>query len=171
MLGDARRRHDEPDRQVVEYLQARHGDLWYEQLAEAMTRRLDLAALKAAATTAPRHAELAFYTVTLGLDPAIHDRAAELKLLQETVDAQLLIDDEQRPRTASTVWRRDRSTGASGFGPNQLRTWASAGSILELRRGFDRPWARLVTNSAAAVLSCSPRAATSRARSRRRSAS
>jgi len=94
VLGDARRRGETPDREVVEYLQARHGDLWYEQLAEAATHRLDLAALKAAATTAPRHAELAFYTVTLGLDPAIHDRAAEQKLLQETVDAQLVMDAE-----------------------------------------------------------------------------
>lgn len=94
VLGDARRRGEPPDRQVVEYLQARHGDLWYEQLAEAATHRLDLAALKAAATTAPRHAELAFYTVTLGLDPTIHDRAAEQKLLQETVDAQLVMDAE-----------------------------------------------------------------------------
>jgi len=94
VLGDARRRGEEPDRQVVEYLQARHGDLWYEQLAEAATHRLELSVLKAAANTAPRHAELAFYTVTLGLDPAIRDRAAQQKLLQETVDAQLLMDAE-----------------------------------------------------------------------------
>jgi len=39
-----------------------------------------------------------------------------------------------------------------GFGPNQLRVWASAGSIPELRRGYDRLWARPITNTASAVL-------------------
>lgn len=39
-----------------------------------------------------------------------------------------------------------------GFGPNQLRVWASAGSIPELRRGYDRLWARPITNPASAVL-------------------
>ncbi|MEP6863345.1 MAG: hypothetical protein ABJE66_22155 [Deltaproteobacteria bacterium] len=41
---------------------------------------------------------------------------------------------------------------ALGFGPNQLRVWASATSIPELRHGYDRLWARPVTNSASALL-------------------
>jgi tetratricopeptide (TPR) repeat protein len=94
VLGDARRRGEEPDRQVVEYLASRHGELWYELLAEAATHRLDLAALRTAANTGPRRAELAFYTVTLGLDPAAKDPAAAKQLLTEVVDAQLVMDAE-----------------------------------------------------------------------------
>jgi methylase of polypeptide subunit release factors len=41
---------------------------------------------------------------------------------------------------------------ALGFGPNQLRAWASAVTIPELRAGYDRLWARPVTNSASALL-------------------
>lgn len=41
---------------------------------------------------------------------------------------------------------------ALGFGPTQLRAWASAGSIAELRRGYDQLWARPVTNAASALL-------------------
>ena len=59
------------DRLAIEYLdEPRTATLWYELLAEAATGRLDLAALRAAATTGPRQAELAFYGVVLGLDPA-----------------------------------------------------------------------------------------------------
>jgi tetratricopeptide (TPR) repeat protein len=94
VLGDARRRGEEPDRQVVEYLASRHGELWYELLAEAATHRLELAQLHAAANTGPRQAELAFYSVTLGLDPAVKDPAAAKKMLAEVVDAQLVMDAE-----------------------------------------------------------------------------
>ena len=94
VLGDARRRGEAPDRQIVEYLASRHGSLWYELLAEAATQRLDLAALRAAATTGPRRAELAFYSVTLGLDPVAKDPVAARKLLAEVVDAQLVMDAE-----------------------------------------------------------------------------
>src|SRR6185312_16148101 len=86
VLGDARRRGEEPDRQVVEYLSSRHGELWYELLAEAATHRLELAQLRAAANTGPRQAELAFYSVTLVLDPAVKDPAAAKKLLAGVVD-------------------------------------------------------------------------------------
>ncbi|MEO6772248.1 MAG: hypothetical protein ABI467_04405 [Kofleriaceae bacterium] len=41
---------------------------------------------------------------------------------------------------------------ALGFGPTQLRAWASAGSIPDLRRGYDQLWARPVTNTASALL-------------------
>ncbi|MEO6772249.1 MAG: hypothetical protein ABI467_04410 [Kofleriaceae bacterium] len=94
VLGDARRRGVEPDRQVVEYLTARHGGLWYELLAEAATHRLDVTALRRAASTAPRRAELAFYTATLGLDPVAQAPAAARRLLSQVVDAQLVMDAE-----------------------------------------------------------------------------
>ncbi|MEO8550405.1 MAG: hypothetical protein ABI678_10540 [Kofleriaceae bacterium] len=89
-VADARRRGEDPDRQAIEYLKSRRGDLWYELLAEAATNRLDLAKLRAAANTSPRQAELAFYTGVLGLDPA----ADRKKLLAKVVDAQLVMDAE-----------------------------------------------------------------------------
>jgi hypothetical protein len=94
VVADERRRGDPSDRQAVEYLQSRHGDLWYELLAEAATKRLDFAALTAAATTAPRQAELAFYGVVLGLDPEAATPAGARKKLIEVIQAGLLMDAE-----------------------------------------------------------------------------
>jgi tetratricopeptide (TPR) repeat protein len=76
MIGDARRRGTAPDRLAADYLASRRGDVWYDLLAEAASGHLDVAALRAAATTGPRRAELDFYTATLGLDPSA--RADEL---------------------------------------------------------------------------------------------
>jgi hypothetical protein len=94
IAADAHRRGAERDRQVQEYLEARQGDLWYELLAQAATNRLDLAALRAAANTGPRQAELAFYSVTLGLDPAAATPDGARKMLQQVVDAHLVMDAE-----------------------------------------------------------------------------
>ena len=94
VLADARRRGDARDRLCWEYLASRHGDLWYELLAEAASGRLDWTALTAAATTAPRQAELAFYGASLGLDPEARDPAAARKLLERAVDAHLVMDAE-----------------------------------------------------------------------------
>lgn len=94
VLADARRRGDEPDRQAQDYLESRHGDLWYELLAEAATNRLDFATLRAAANTSPRQAELAFYGVVLGIDPATKDPAIKKQTLERVVGAQLVMDAE-----------------------------------------------------------------------------
>jgi hypothetical protein len=94
VLADERRRHETPDRQATEYLAGRHGDLWYEQLAEAATGRLEFSALAASATTAPRQAELAFYGVVLGLDPEAANPAVARKKLIEVVEAGLVMDSE-----------------------------------------------------------------------------
>jgi tetratricopeptide (TPR) repeat protein len=94
VLADARRRGDEPDRQALDYLKSRHGDLWYELLAEAATNRLELPALRAAANTSPRQAELAFYGVVLGIDPATKDPAIKKQTLERVVGAQLVMDAE-----------------------------------------------------------------------------
>ena len=93
-LADARRRGDAKDRQAWDYLASRHGDLWYELLAEAASGRLAWSTLAAAATTEPRQAELAFYGVTLGLDPAVRDPASARKALERAVDAHLVMDAE-----------------------------------------------------------------------------
>lgn len=94
VLADAKRRGEPRDRQAVEFLASRQGDLWYELLAKAATGRIDLPALTAAATTAPRQAELAFYRVTLGLDPEATSPAGRRKLLEQVVAAHLVMDAE-----------------------------------------------------------------------------
>jgi len=94
VLGEARRRGETRDRQAFEYLASRQGDLWYELLAQAATNRVDLAGLRAAAITGPRKAELAFYSVVLGLDPEAATPAGARKLLSQVVDAKLVMDAE-----------------------------------------------------------------------------
>lgn len=94
VIGDARRRGETRDRQAFEYLASRQGDLWYEQLAQAATGRIELAQLRAAANTGPRQAELAFYSVVLGLDPAASTPEGARKLLAQVVDAHLVMDAE-----------------------------------------------------------------------------
>jgi tetratricopeptide (TPR) repeat protein len=92
--AEARRRGEPRDRQADEYLGSRQGDLWYELLAQAATERLDFDALRAAATSSPRQAELAFYSVALGLDPDTATPAGARKRLQQVVDARLVMDAE-----------------------------------------------------------------------------
>ena len=92
LVGDARRRGGVPDRLALEYLSGRHGDLWYEQLAEAATHRLDFTALRASATTEPRRVELVFYGTTLGLDPATAKPAAARAALEDVVRSGLVLD-------------------------------------------------------------------------------
>ncbi len=94
VLGDARRRGEDPDRQALEYLENRHGDLWYELLAEAATHRIEFPALRAAANTEPRQTELAFYGSVLGLDPAAADPVQYRKRLEQVVAARLVMDAE-----------------------------------------------------------------------------
>ena len=94
VLADARRRGEPRDRQAYEYLSSRHGDLWYELLAEAATNRLEIAALRAAAITTPRKVELDFYGVVLGLDPDGATPAGARKLLGDVVGAHLVMDAE-----------------------------------------------------------------------------
>jgi len=94
VLGEARHRGENGDRQAFEYLASRQGDLWYELLSQAATKRIDLATLRAAAITGPRKAELAFYSVVLGLDPEAATPAGARKLLSQVVDAKLVMDAE-----------------------------------------------------------------------------
>ena len=94
VLADAHRRGDPRDQLCWEYLASRHGELWYERLAEAASGHLDWTQLTAAATTAPRRAELAFYGASLGLDPEARDPAMARKLLERAVDAHLVMDAE-----------------------------------------------------------------------------
>ena len=94
VVGEARRRGEPSDRQALEYLASRQGNLWYELLAQAATGRTDLATLRAAAITGPRKTELAFYSVVLGLDPEAATPAGARKLLGKVVEARLVMDAE-----------------------------------------------------------------------------
>lgn len=94
LLADGRRRGEPRDRLAWDYLASRHGDLWYERLAEAATGRLDFAQLRAAATTAPRQAELAFYGALLGLDRTLATPASTRAALARVVAAGLVMDPE-----------------------------------------------------------------------------
>lgn len=94
VIGEARRRGETRDRQAFEYLASRQGDLWYELLAEAATGRRDVSSLRAAAITGPRKAELAFYSVVLGLDPDAATPGGARRLLLEVVGAKLVMDAE-----------------------------------------------------------------------------
>jgi len=92
ILGEAKRSGAPLDRLAMEYLTARHGDLWYEQLAQAATGHVGVAHLRALATTGPRKAELAFYSAVLALDPVA--ASSSRRLLEQVVDARLVMDTE-----------------------------------------------------------------------------
>lgn len=94
VVAEARRRGEARDHQIGEYLASRQGDLWYELLAKGATGRTDLGTLRAAANTGPRQAELLFYSVTLGLDPQAAAPEHARQLLQQVVDARLVMDAE-----------------------------------------------------------------------------
>ena len=94
IAADARHRGVPHDREATAYLASRHGDLWYERLAEAASGRLSFEALRAAASTAPRQAELAFYGAMLGIDPRARTPAGERALLEDVVRARMVTDAE-----------------------------------------------------------------------------
>jgi tetratricopeptide (TPR) repeat protein len=94
IAGEAKRRGEPLDRLAAEYLASRHGDTWYELLARAATGRLSFDVLRAAATTGPRRAELAFYGAVLGFHPEAATPAGRRKLLEQVVAAQVVLDAE-----------------------------------------------------------------------------
>jgi hypothetical protein len=94
LLAEARRRGVAHDRLAYDYLASRHGDLWYEQLAEVATGRRELAQLAVAATTGPRKAELAFYGTVLGLDPEAATPEGARKKLAEVIAHRMVMDAE-----------------------------------------------------------------------------
>lgn len=94
LAAEARRRGETLDRLAAEYLATRRGDTWYELLARAATGRMSFAALRAAATTGPRQAELAFYGATLGFHPQAATAAGKRALLEQVVAAGVVLDAE-----------------------------------------------------------------------------
>ncbi len=94
ILAEGKRLGEPPDRLAVEYLTSRRGDLWYELLARAAVGKLTFDQLRAAATTGPRKAELAFYGAVLGLDPAAATPEGKRKLLEDVIKARAVLDAE-----------------------------------------------------------------------------
>lgn len=94
IAGEAKRIGEPLDRLAADYLAGRQGDTWYELLARAATGRLPYPALRAAATTGPRQAELAFYTAVLDLDPTASSPAAKKKLYAQVLAAKVVLDAE-----------------------------------------------------------------------------
>lgn len=94
IAGEAKRLGEPTDRLAADYLAGRQGDTWYELLARAATGRLPYAQLRAAATTGPRQAELAFFTAVLELDPSAALPAAKRKLFTQVLDARVVLDAE-----------------------------------------------------------------------------
>ncbi|MEJ7600616.1 MAG: hypothetical protein WKG01_22100 [Kofleriaceae bacterium] len=94
IVGEARRLGWPRDRLATEYLSGRRGDLWYEHLARAASGTLSVETLRSEATTAPRKSELAFYSAVLGLEPAAATPVGRRKLLQQAVDARIVLDAE-----------------------------------------------------------------------------
>ena len=94
IVGEARRLGMPRDRLATEYLASRRGDLWYEHLARAASGTLSVETLRVEATTGPRRSELAFYSAVLGLDPAAATPEGRRKLLQQAVDARIVLDAE-----------------------------------------------------------------------------
>ncbi len=94
LAGDAKRLGEPLDRLAADYLGSRHGDTWHELLARAATGRLSFEVLRAAATTGPRQAELAFYGAVLGIDPRAATPAGREALLGQVVAARTVLDAE-----------------------------------------------------------------------------
>ncbi len=94
IVGEADRIGEPRDRLAVDYLAGRRGNLWYEQLARAASGTLPFATLRAAATTGPRQAELAFYGATLGIDPRAASPAGKRALLERVLRMRAVLDAE-----------------------------------------------------------------------------
>ena len=61
IITEARHEHRAPDRHAVDFLTARDGTAWYDDLARFATGKLDRDALAARATTRSRQAKLIYY--------------------------------------------------------------------------------------------------------------
>ena len=70
-------------------------------------------ALRAAATTGPRQAELAFYGATLGLDPEAATPGGRRKLLEQVVAARIVLDAEYDLARLYLGRRRAMTAGAA----------------------------------------------------------
>jgi len=94
VIGEAIRIGEPRDQLAVAYLASRHGDLWYELLARAASGTLSYDTLRAAATTGPRQAELAFYGAVLRLDPTAATPDGRRKLLERVIGMRTVLDAE-----------------------------------------------------------------------------
>jgi tetratricopeptide (TPR) repeat protein len=111
VLAEARRRRLPADPVARDFVAARDGSLWYDDLARYATGRLRQEALKTRATTRARRAELLYYTAVLGSD--IHrDAAAARRLLEGVVASDMVLFFEY---DMARHWLR------SGFGGGSIK--------------------------------------------------
>ncbi|MGN6109659.1 MAG: hypothetical protein ACTHU0_31420 [Kofleriaceae bacterium] len=94
IAAEARRLGEPRDRLASEYLASQRGEAWHELLARAASGELPFEALRAAANTGPRRGELAFYGAALGLDPAAATPEGHRRLLEQAIDARVVLDAE-----------------------------------------------------------------------------
>jgi tetratricopeptide (TPR) repeat protein len=89
VLAEARRQGLPPDPLALDFLSSRDGTLWYDDLARYATGRMNLAALRARATTRSRRAELLYYQAVLGTDRRHPDQSR--RLLQGVVATEMVL--------------------------------------------------------------------------------
>jgi len=89
ILAEDRRAGRPDDRLAAEYLAARDGPLWYDDVARLATGRTSAEALAARATTRARRAELTYYRAVLG--PASRDPGEVRRLLEDVVRTDMVL--------------------------------------------------------------------------------
>jgi tetratricopeptide (TPR) repeat protein len=90
VTAEALRRSIEPDPIARDYLVAREGTLWFDDLARYATGRLGAEELRARATTRSRRAELLYYTAVLDAENLRHPERAR-RLLESVVGTDMVM--------------------------------------------------------------------------------
>jgi tetratricopeptide (TPR) repeat protein len=91
LLAEARATGRAPDPLAQDYLAARQGQAWTDDLARLATRRADLAVLTSRAVTRGRKVELAYYRAVLDLGPASASPTERRLGLRQVVASDLVV--------------------------------------------------------------------------------
>lgn len=86
VIAEAQRQQRSTDPIARDYLAARDGSLWYDDLARFAAGRIGAGALQARATTRARRAELLYYSAVLGDEPRRHPGRVR-RLLEGVVES------------------------------------------------------------------------------------
>ncbi len=89
MLAESRRQARPDDPFVREFLGSRRGRLWFDDLARFASGRTSLGQLKKRATTAPRRAELLYYSAVLA--PSDRNEAERKSRLRDVIDSDMIM--------------------------------------------------------------------------------
>ncbi len=91
LLADAHATGAAPDPLASDYLAARQGQAWTDELARLATGRADLAVVESRAVTRGRKVELAYYRAVLDLGAATPDAATRARLLAQVGASDLVL--------------------------------------------------------------------------------